>query len=162
MDLTESKVVVTTQKEIANQTYEGDWFWLSDYGDIVEFYNACHSYFENEKEPVFRYEAWEHIPDILINKKWFCPNFFEIRDALERLDEEENDYFLSWCGIHGYNIAVDDPYMLVGRYQENHTFYPEYDNESLSVSDDNLYQSITCNYPYMDRYALEVFDDNYD
>lgn len=163
MDLTEAKIAVTTQKEMDNQTYKGDWFWLSDYGDMQEFQNACYSYFSPiEKEPVFRYEAWEHIPDILINREWICPNIFEIRDALERLEESETDYFVKWCTSHGHNIAVDDPYILVVRFQENNTPPPEYDNESMSISDDSLYQSITCNYSYMNRYAVEVFDDNYD
>jgi len=162
MDLTEAKIAVTTQKEMENQTYEGDWFRLSDYGDMQEFSNACYSYFSPiEKEPLLRYEAWENIPDILINKEWLCPGIFEIRDALERLDEEENDYFLTWCELHGHNIVVDNPYLLISRYQENHTFYPEYDPESIELSDD-VYQNITCNYFYMERYALEVFDDNYD
>jgi len=163
MDLSESKVVVTIQKEIDNQTYIGDWFWLSDYGDIEEFHHACHSYFEDETDPVYRYEAWEDIPDCLINREWFCPNFFELRDALERLDEEDTDYFMTWCKYHGHNIAVDDPYILVDRYQENHTPYPDFDNESINTLDDaTLYPDININHYYMDKYAIEVFDDNYD
>lgn len=163
MDLSEAEVAVTTQKEIDNDTHAGDWFRLSDYGDKEEFYNACRSCFEDEKEPIFKYPGWENIPDILINREWFCPNFFEIRDAMERLDESETEYFMDWCEYHRHNIAIDDPYLLVTRYQENNTSYPEHENESMNSLDDiNLEQALSCNFPGMDRYALEIFDDNYD
>lgn len=163
MNLSEAEVVVTTQKEIDNDTHGGDWCRLSDYGDIGEFYNACHSYFPSEENPELRYPAWENIPDVLINKKWFCPNFFEIRDALEQLDESETDYFMSWCNHHSHNIATDDPYLLVTRYRDSHTSYPEFDCGETEIPDDTpVYQSIIGNFFDMERYATEVFGDNYD
>jgi hypothetical protein len=65
MNLSEAKVMVTTQKETDNGSYAGDWFLLSDYGDMGEFLGACCSYFPEENNPVFRYPAWENIPDII-------------------------------------------------------------------------------------------------
>jgi hypothetical protein len=162
MNLSEAGIGVTIQKEIDNETYAGDWFQLSDYGDMGEFYEACRSYFPEENNPVFRYPAWENIPDCLINKEWFCPDFFEIRDALEQLNESETDYFLSWCDHHGHNIAVDDPYLLVANYQDNHTSYMEFENESAGIPDDTyLYQNVTNSYFDTERYAMEIFGDNY-
>lgn len=163
MNLSEAEVVVTTQKEIDNDTHAGDWFQLSNYGDMGEFHEACCSYFLDEKDPLFRYPAWENIPDILINKKWFCPNFFEIRDAIEQLDESEADYFLTWCNYHGHNIAADDPYLLVANYQDNHTPYPEFENETAGIPDDTYpYLNVTSSYFDTERYASEIFGDNYD
>ncbi len=163
MDLSEAEVVVTTKQEIDNDIHGGDWFHLSDYGDIGEFYQACLSYFPGEKNPQFLYPAWENIPDVLINKKWFCPNFFEIRDALERLDEQETGSFMTWCDCHGHNIATDDAHLLVTRYQDNHTSYPEFDCGENEMPDDALeYQGIISNFFDMERYATEVFGDNYD
>jgi len=116
MNLSEAEVVVTTQCQIDKNTHQGDWFLLSDYGDIGEFYNACYSYFADEDNPVFRYPAWENIPDAMINKEWFSPNFFEFRHAVEQIDESEVDYFLLWCEYHGYNIATDEPHLLVAHF----------------------------------------------
>lgn len=163
MNLSDAEVVVTTQKEIENNTHAGDWFRLSEYGDTGEFYNACYSNFPNEKNPIFRYLAWENIPDCLINEGWFCPNFFEIRDALERLDESDVEYFTAWCNYHGHNIAADDSYLLVTNYLDNHTSYPEAESETMEMPDDALiYQSISGNYFDIERYPFEVFNDNYD
>lgn len=163
MNLSEAEVVITTQKEIENKTYMSEWFRLSGYGDMGEFHEACCSYFYYEPNPIFRYPAWENIPDILINEKWFCPNFFEIRDAMERLTEDEIDYFLTWCNYHGHNIAADDPYLLVSKYQENHIPFPDYENETMEIPDDAyLYQHTTNSYFDTERYATEIFGDNYD
>lgn len=59
----------------------------------------------------------ENIPDTLISREWLCPNFFEIRDALERLEEEETEFFISWSRSYGYDITTDDPHMMVSHYQ---------------------------------------------
>lgn len=163
MNLSDAEVVVTTQKEIEDNTHSGDWFWLSDYGDTGEFYTACCSYFPDENNPAFRYPAWENIPDMLINETWFCPNFFEIRDAVEQLEELELEHFLSWCNYHGHNIAADDPYLLVANYQENHIPYPEYECDAVDLSDETyLYQTTRSNYCDQERYATEIFGENYD
>jgi hypothetical protein len=163
MNLSEAEVAVTTQKEIDNKTHAGDWFQLSNYGDMGEFYEACCSYFIGEKDPAFRYPAWENIPDILINKKWFCPNFFEIKDAIEQLDESETEYFFSWCNYHGHNIAVDDPYLLIANYLDNQIPYPKYESDPAEISDDAyLYQNTTNSYFDTERYATEIFGENYD
>lgn len=163
MNLSDAEVAVTTQKEIDDDTHGGDWFRLSDYGDTEEFYHACYSYFPDEKNPAFRYPAWENIPDSLINKEWFSPNFFEIRDAMENLDEPEVEYFMTWCDYHGHHIATDDAYLLVARFQENHTACPEFESEMIEIPDNALTcQSITNNLFDIEQYSHEVFNDNYD
>ena len=163
MKLSEAEVVVTTQQQIEKKTHEGDWFQLSNYGDTEEFYAHCRSYFLDEVNPSFRYPAWENIPDGLINKEWFSPNFFEFRDALERIDESVTDYFLSWCEYHGHNIAEDDSYQLVAHYQEKHTLYPDLENEEPDIYPDAFsYQNSTVILHDTEKYSVEVFDDNYD
>lgn len=163
MNLSEAEVVVTTQKEIDKDNHTDDWFILSDYGDMEEFYSACCSLYPKEDNPVFRYPAWENIPDILINKEWFCPNFFEIRDALEQLEEPETDYFLTWCNYQGHNITVDDPHLLVTNYLDNHTSYPEFESNPAEIADDTFsYQNITSSCIDMGKFTSEIFGDNYD
>ena len=162
MNLNDAEVEVTTQREIEKNSQQSDWFQLSEYGDTGEFFNACCSHFTDEKNPIFRYQAWENIPDILINEEWFCPNFFEIRDAMECLEESEVDYFLSWCNYHGHNIATDDTHLLVTNYLDNHSSHTVMESESMEVSDDSIYQSASYSYFDFERYSLDIFSDNYD
>lgn len=155
MKLSEAEVVVTTQQQIEQASQKSDWFFLADYGDAGEFYNTCCSSFPEECNPQFRYPAWENIPDVMINQEWFSPNFFEFRDAVERIDEEEFDYFLAWCKYHGHNITEDDPHHLIERYQETYTCYSESNSEEPNDPGD-IYAY------HAEKYCTEVFDDNYD
>ena len=100
MDLNNAEIAVTTQHLIDIKDYRDYWLHLSDYSDMGEFLSACSDLFPGEKEPEYRYPKWENIPDTLISREWLCPNFFEIRDALERLEEEETEFFISWSS-HG-------------------------------------------------------------
>jgi hypothetical protein len=162
MNLNDAEVEVTTQREIEKESLQSDMFQLSDFGDTSEFYSACCSHFNDEKNPVFRYQAWDNIPDILINKEWFCPNFFEIRDAFECLEEPEVDYFMSWCNYHGHNIATDDPHLLVTNYLDNNSSHTVMESESVEVYDDSIYQNASYSYFDIERYSLDIFSDNYD
>ena len=96
MDLNNAEVAVTTQHILDGKEYKDYWVQMSDYSDMGEFLCACSDLFPEEEEPEYRYTKWENIPDYLIRREWICPNFFEIRDAMERLDENEREYFVTW------------------------------------------------------------------
>ncbi len=163
MNFSEATVFVTTRHETINRTFACEWFRLSDYGDLGEFYSDCHAFFRNEKNPSFIYLSWENIPDRFINRKWFCPNYFEVRDAMERLDESEKDYFMTWCDFHKHNITLDDPHLLVSHYQDIHASHPEIENDEVEVSEDALlYQNFPNNPSSTERSGFEVFNENYD
>ncbi len=118
MDLNNAEVAVTTQHILDGKEYKDYWVQMSDYSDIGEFLCACSDLFPEETDPEYRYAKWENIPDRLINHEWICPNFFEIRDAMERLDENEREYFVTWSEHFGYDITTDDPHMMVSHYQD--------------------------------------------
>lgn len=107
MDLNNAEVAVTTQHILDGKEYKDYWVQMSDYSDMGEFLCACFDLFPEEEEPEYRYTKWENIPDRLINREWICPNFFEIRDAMERLDESEREYFVTWSEHFGYDITTD-------------------------------------------------------
>lgn len=111
MDLSNAEVAVTTQHIMDGKEYKDYWVQMSDYSDMGEFLCACSDLFPEEEEPEYRYAKWENIPDRLISREWICPNFFEIRDAMERLDENEREYFVTWSEHFGYDITTDDPHM---------------------------------------------------
>ena len=120
MDLNNAEVQVTTSQLLHAGVREAHLLRLADYGEMGEFYTACAERFPKVKNPAYRYPSWENIPHFLINRNWICPNIFEIRDAMEHLDESEYDYFVKWCRYHGHNLATDDANLLVAHFQDMH------------------------------------------
>ena len=164
MNLNEAEIAVTTSRLAEMKQEKDHWFELSDYSDMTEFHHACSGCFPEEDNPVFQYPNWENIPDFLINREWFCPNFFELRDALERLEESESEYFEKWCRYYGYNLAIDDPHVLVSHFQDM-TSVPmfECEDETAEINEELLrFHSISSYYFDTGHFPLEVFDDNYD
>lgn len=164
MNLNEAEIAVTTRHLIEERQEKDYWFELSDYSDMTEFHHACSVCFPEEDDPVYRYPKWENIPDFLVNTEWLCPNFFDLRDALERLEEPESEYFESWCRYYGYNLATDDPHVLVSHFQDM-TRIPVFgaEDETAEVNEDALcFHSISFNYFDTAQFPPEVFDDNYD
>ena len=123
---------------------------------------AAHVRLQWEKEPEYRYPKWENIPDILISREWLCPNFFEIRDALERLEEEETEFFISWSRSYGYDITTDDPHMMVSHY---HDLYgdtvTETEDDTDTGEDVLIYTGVSSYYCDTLPFRYEIFDDNY-
>lgn len=118
IDLNNAEITVTTQHIMDGNEYRDHNIQMSEYSDMDEFLCACSDLFPDEQNPEYRYTKWEHIPDNLINIEWICPNFFEIRDALEMLNENEIEHFIIWSEYFGYDITTDDPHMMVLHYQD--------------------------------------------
>ena len=163
MDLNNAEITVTTQHLLdgkVNRDYRID---LSDYGDMGEFLCACSDLFPEENDPEYRYIGWDNIPDRLISHEWICPNFFEIRDALEMLDENEREHFIIWSEYFGYDITTDDPHMMVLHY---HDIY-EAEESEVEVypedifEDDTLYADMSDNISDMRTLLCKILDDNY-
>ena len=87
----------------------------------------------------------------------------EIRDAMERLDENEREYFVTWSEHFGYDIHTDDPHMMVSHYQDIYgNTIQETEEELADIADDALvYTGIWGNFCDMLPLQYEIFDDNY-
>lgn len=159
MDLNNAKVAVTTQHILDGKEYKDYWVQMSDYSDIGGGYSGLFS----DEEDLERYIKRESIPDYLINREWICPNFFEIRDALERLDENEREYFVTWSEHFGYDITTDDPHIMVSHYQDIYgASIVETEEELADMTEDALvYTGISNNFCDMLSSQYEIFDDNY-
>ena len=118
MDLNQAEVAVTTQHLIDMGQEKDNLLQMSDFGDMGEFLCTCSELFPEEETPEYRYTKWEEIPDLLINREWLCPNFFEIREAMEQLEEPDKDCFFDWCDRYGHDISTEDPHLLVAHYIE--------------------------------------------
>ena len=91
MNLNEAEIAVTTKRLVTVNPKKSYRMELADYCDIDEFHHACATRFPEEAEPEYRYTDWENIPEYMVSSEWLCPNFFEVRDAMERLDEFQQD-----------------------------------------------------------------------
>lgn len=165
MNLDYAEVAVTTQHLIDMKQEKDNWLQMSDFGDMGEFLCTCSDLFPNEKKPEYRYLNWEEIPDTLISKEWLCPNFFDIREAMEQLEEPDKDFFLEWCNRYGYDIKTEDPHLLVSHYLElfGNTTYID-DESSLESYEDSLlyFPGISSNFFDLGLPQYEIFNDNYD
>ena len=165
MDLNQAEVAVTTQHLIDTRQEKDSLLQMSDFGDMGEFLCSCTELFPEEEAPEYRYVRWEEIPDSLINREWLCPNFFEIREAMEQLEEPDKDFFFDWCDRYGHDIKTEDPHLLVAHYIElfgNATYiddepYPDSGDDSLLS-----YPDISNNYFDVGNPRFEIFNDKYD
>ncbi len=159
-ELLDAEVFVDTVFSIETGAGNGTLFYLSDYASMHEFQTDCASWFSDEPNPEYLYTNWWGIPDSLINRTWLCPNIFDIRDAIQRLDGECIERFPEWCRTSGHDIATEDPLMLVTRYQDYaHTSY-EPDFESVEPDDnpraEPLHLMLGAGFG-----SIEFFDDDY-
>lgn len=163
MDLNNAEVQVTTSQLLRAGVNEAHHLHLADYGEMDEFYAACAERFPKEDNPSYRYPSWENIPSFLINRRWICPNIFEIRDAMEQLDESDYDPFVRWCRYHGHNLATDDANLLVAHFQDMYGYSADYTDEPPDLSEELLLsQCFTDNHYDYCRLTSDIFNDNYD
>lgn len=165
MELNNAEVAVTTQHLLDIHNNTEHWLQLSDFSDMGEFLCSCSDLFPEEEDPEYRYPRWENIPDRLINREWICLNFFEIRDALETLDEGDREYFMTtWSEHYGYDITTDDPHMMVSHFQDLYgNTITESEEDLADIAEDSMiYTGISRNYCDTVSLKYEVFDDNYD
>ena len=161
-ELLEAQIAVTTRSARSMGDLTGVAFRLADYCDLGEFLAACESEYEDDPDPVFVFPRWENIPDSLITKKRINPVVFDIIDAFRRLEEEQIEGFLQWCAANGHDPAVDDPLLLVMRYQDMIQPACDYDMDSRDYADDTPYYEGAA-------YAIfgfagtcpDIFDENY-
>ena len=112
MDLSEARIYVGTYAKYNNGSLQGEWVELSDFYDLDDFMERCAEIHEDEEEPEYMFQAWEEIPDGLIDEGHLEENFFELRDELDRLNNTEKEAF--WVWADGDNIKLtQDAYSLV-------------------------------------------------
>ncbi|MCO7113358.1 hypothetical protein NIB75_14600 [Bacteroides uniformis] len=165
MDLNQAEVAVTTQHLIDIRQEKDNWLQMSDFGDMGEFLCTCSDMFPEEENPEYRYTRWEEIPGSLINRQWLCPNFFEIGEAMEQLDEPDKEWFFDWCDKCHHDISSEDPHLLVAHYLELYGNATSTGDDTCPDGDDDgflYYPGISNNYFDTVTPRFEVFDDNYD
>ena len=159
-ELLDAEVFVDTVFSVETGAGNGTLFYLSDYASMHEFQTDCASWFSDEPNPEYLYTNWWGIPGFLINRTWICPNIFEIRDAIQRLDGDYIERFPEWCRMSGHDIATEDPLMLVTRYQDYISPACETSPETAEADD---YAGAMTSYTLagLGIGPVNIFDDNY-
>lgn len=155
-NLSEAELMVDTRFSIESGNNNGNWFYLNDYYSLEEFFADCASWFSDEENPDYVYRDWQNIPDCMINENWISPNIFEVKDALQSINEAYTDVFFEWCKTYGWDIANDDPQKIVSEFHDA--------MEGLLKSEDDQYCGEDDEYVTLysgPRINCEMFTDDY-
>jgi len=152
-------IYVGTYAKYNDGSIFGEWLKLADYSDIEEFYQACAELHADEDDPEYMFQDYEYIPASLISESWLSEKFFEMRDALGELDDNEKEPFSIWCNNGHYDLAQEDCFALmasfrdeyVGEYRNDEDFAMELIEERDDLSD------FARSYFDYEAYARDIF-----
>ena len=105
----------------------GKWLDLFDYWDKDEFMEACRELHKDEQDPEYMFQDYENVPESLISESWLSDKFFEVRDAIEKLSETEQEAFFVWCDHHNSDISGEDADDLISSFEDD--YQGEYKDE---------------------------------
>ena len=125
--LSEAKVYVGTYGKYNNGSLSGAWLDPSDYSDKEEFYEACRELHKDEEDAEYMFQDWENVPEGLIGESWISENFFALRDAVEDLDDTEQEAFFVWCNYKSHDLGEEDADDLVRDFRDE--YQGQYDDE---------------------------------
>lgn len=148
--LSEAKIYVGTYGKYNAGSIFGKWLDLSDYSDKDEFNEACRELHKDEEDAEYMYQDWENIPESLIGESWLSEKFFELRDAVEDMDDTRQEAFFTWCNHKGHDFEKADADDLVSSFEDE--YQGEYDDE-----EDFAYQIIE-EYYDLPEFAKTYFD----
>lgn len=161
--LSEARVYVGTYNKYNSGSLFGKWLDLSDYSDKDEFMEACRELHKDEQDPEYMFQDYENIPEALISESWLSDKFFELRDAIEELNETQQEAFFIWCEDANKDFNKEDADSLVsaftddyiGQYDSEEDYAEEYIRETQDLSDFML------QYFNYAQYAIDLFCSGY-
>ena len=125
--LSEAQIYVGTYAKYNNGSIFGKWLDLSDYSDKDAFLEACRELHKDEQDPEYMFQDYENVPESLISESWLSEKFFEVRDAIEKLSETQQEAFFVWCDHHNSDISEEDADDLVSSFEDD--YQGEYKDE---------------------------------
>lgn len=163
MDMQEAQIYVGTYAKYNDGSLFGKWMQLSDYSDLEEFIEACTELHKDEEDPELMFQDWEEIPEGLINESWLSENFFDLRDVIDSLKDDEQEAFMVWYTYGGYDISREDAHVLISKfrdeYQGKYSSEEDFANEYVV----NCYDLPEFAQTYFDyeKFARELFSTDY-
>ena len=135
--LSEARVYVGTYAKYNNGSLYGAWLDLSDYSDKEEFYEACRELHGDEEDAEYMFQDWENVPEGLIGESWISENFFALCDAVEDLDDTEQEAFFVWCNYKSHDLGEEDADYLIRDFRD------EYLGQYKKISPMKLWMNVT-------------------
>lgn len=80
----------------------GRWMRLADYESKAEFYKACRKLHEDEHDPEFMFQDWEHLSDGQVGESWVSEEVWSVIAEVKKWDAAQQQAFYSWCEENGY------------------------------------------------------------
>lgn len=163
IDIQEAQIYVGTYAKYNDGSLFGKWLQLSDYSDLDEFYEACKELHKDEEDPELMFQDWEEIPEGLISECWLSENFFDLRDAMDSLKDDNQEAFMVWCTHGSYDISREDAHILISKFRDE--YCGKYNSE-----EDYAYEHVESCYDlpefaktYFDyeKFARELFSTDY-
>ena len=93
---------------------------LSDYSDKEEFYKACRELHRDEADAEYMFQDWDNVPEGLIGESWISENLFALRDAVEDLDDTEQEAFFVWCNYKNRDLEGENADFLVRNFRDEY------------------------------------------
>ena len=144
MDLNEARIYVGTYAKYNNGSLQGEWVELSDFYDLDGFMERCAEIHEDEEEPEYMFQAWEEIPDTLIDEGHLEENFFELRDGNNAQLTQD-----------AYSLVKSFQSDYIGNYASKEDFAEELAKMENELSDFAL------SYFDFSKYADDLFDTDF-
>ncbi|MFX1707185.1 antirestriction protein ArdA [Chitinophaga sp. CC14] len=163
IDIYQAAIYVGTYAKYNNGSLFGKWLNLSDYASIEEFYEACAELHKDEHDPEYMFQDYEHIPENLVSECGLKKEFFEIRDAIIELSEDDQTAFYIWLDHESRDFSSGEIADLIQSFQD--AYIGKYDSEedyAREIIEDcyNLPEFALQYFDY-EKYANDLFCDGY-
>jgi len=120
VNLSEAAIYVGTYAKYNSGSLFGKWLKLSEFANLEEFHAACAKLHKDEEHPEYMFQDDENIPSNLINEGKLSAKFFEVREAIESLDNGEDEAFLIWANQGRHDLSEEDIDELIALFKEKY------------------------------------------
>lgn len=127
INISEASIYVGTYQKYNEGSLFGKWLNLSDYADKKEFYAACNELHSDEQDPELMFQDYENIPEGLISECSISDNIFEVIEAFENMNHNQQEPFLIWCNNVRRSLSTEDINTLISGFEND--YIGKYDSE---------------------------------
>lgn len=132
---TTAQIYVGTYGKYNSGSIAGEWLDLSNYSDISEFYAACNELHSDEPDPEFMFQDYEGIPECFVSESHLSEKYFEYRDAVSDLSENDLEAFNIWLANNHTDLTKEDVSDLISSFQDDYQGYQDGFNPQLDFAE---------------------------
>jgi len=116
----DARIYVGTYGKYNEGSIKGKWLTLSDYLTYDDFMEDAIALHDDEDDPELMFQDWEGLPDWAISESHLSPAWFEFRDAMSDINDEETaEAFSLYMDNLGMQIDEDSDFSsLVSDFED--------------------------------------------